>query len=145
VATRKRKHKRKSHWFRRAVARWAWRQVRNWAAVQRSRIAKPFRTKVIHASAKQHVFERQFPDPRRQPPLPETIERVEEWTATFDVELDNGWVVPFTVDVYDRRTSLREAAYDAAVLAHGEIARSRPIVDIRATNDLADEIMLEEK
>lgn len=133
--------------FRRALGRWAWRQVRNWSEVQRSRIRKLTKPQVVHASAKHRAWELQYPDPRRRPPpLTETIERKDEWMAAFEVVLDNGWQVPFEVDIYEaHRRSLREHAYDAAVRVHGEIARSRNITEIRPMNDLADELLLEEK
>ena len=142
----KRKRKR-SGVIRRALARWAWRRVTNWAQRQRARIHKITKPKVVHASAKQRAWELQYPDPRRRPPpLTETIERVDEWMASFVAHLDNGWAVPFEVDVYARpRRSVREHAYDAAVLAHGEIARSRVIVGIDPTNDLASELLATDK
>jgi hypothetical protein len=144
-AKRKRKAKR-SGVIRRALGRWAWRQVTNWAETQRSRIRKLTKPKVVHASAKRRAWELQYPDPRRKPPpLTETIERKDEWMAAFEVELDNGWTVPFEVDIYEpRRRPLRELAYDAAVRAHGEITRSRTIVDLRPMNDLADELLIKE-
>lgn len=142
MAKRKGKTKRPGV-IRRAVGRWAWRKVHAWAAEQRRRIRKTFKPRVVIASAKQRQWERQFPDARRTPPLPETIERVEEWMATFTAELDNGWRVPFQVDIHNREP-LRQAAYDAAEIAHGAIARTREIVDIEPTNELAENLMLEE-
>jgi hypothetical protein len=134
----KRKPKRR---IRKAIGRWAWRQIHNWAATQRQRIRKALAPKVIVASAKRHQWERQFPNPRRRRPLTETIERVDEWMAQFEAHLGNGWIVPFEVDIHDTRISLREAAYEAAVRMHGEIARGRTIVDVVPTNDLGEKIM----
>jgi hypothetical protein len=143
----KRKRTKRTGVIRRALGRWAWRQVRNWTQVQRSRVRKLTKPKVVHASAKQHAWELQFPDPRRRPPpLPETIERKDEWMAAFEVVLDSGWTVPFEVDVYEpHRRSLREQAYEATVRAHGEIARSRTIVEMRPLNDLATEMLIKEE
>lgn len=127
--------------IRRAIGRWAWRQVHNWASVQRARFRKAFGPKVIHPSAKLRAWELQFPDPRRHPE--HVMERVDEWMADFTAVLDNDWEVPFSVDVH-KRQPLEEAAYEAAERIHGPVARTRSIVDVRPENDLAVEL-LEEK
>jgi hypothetical protein len=140
VAKSKRR-KPKNRWFRRAVARWAWRKVNTWATLQRDRIRKTFKPKVVHASATQRQWELQFPDPRRRPEL--EMERAEEWLAEFVAVLDNGWEIPFQVDVHYRQPT-REAAYDAAERLRGPVARTREITDIRAENDLAADMLNEE-
>jgi hypothetical protein len=136
--TKRRKGKRR---LRKAIGRWAWRQVSNWAQTQRARLRKTFAPKVVHPSAKLRAWELQFPDPRRHPER--VMERVDEWLAEFTAVLDNSWEVPFQVDVHDRQP-LAEAAYEAAERIHGPVARTRSIVDIRPENDLAAEL-LEEK
>jgi hypothetical protein len=146
VAKKRKRRKGKYHGvFRRALGRWAWGKVHSWAGRVKARSKKTFGPKVIHSSAKQHQWQRRFPDPRRQAPLPESMQRVEEWQATFTVLLDNGWEVSFEVDIHDHKVSIREAAYDAAARVHGEVARSRLIADITPTNQAAEDLLLEER
>lgn len=132
---KRRKGKRR---IRKAIGRWAWGEVQNWARVQRRRLKKMFGPRVIHPSAKLRSWELQFPDGRRKPE--HVMERVEEWMADFTAVLDNGWEAPFSVDIH-RHQSMEEAAYASAERIHGAIARTRLIADIRPENALAAELL----
>lgn len=126
--------------IRKWVGRWAWRKVHTWATRTRARARRAFQPRTIHASAKQRVWERQFPNPRRQPSLAETMEKLDEWMEGYEAVFANGWHVPFEIDTY-RAATLREAAYDAAELAHGTVARSLQIIEIRPVNELAEQAL----
>lgn len=147
---KKRRRKGKHHGvFRRALGRWAWGKVHSWAkrvrAGTKAGAKKVFGAKVIASTSKGYRTANQYPNPNRRVPLTESMRRVDEWLARFVVLLDNGWEVPFEVDIYEpRRPSIREAAYEAAARVHGEIARSRAIADITSTN-LAGHYLLQEE
>jgi hypothetical protein len=133
---KKRKGKRR---IRKAINRWAWRQVTNWADTQRARLRKITRPKVV-AQASRDGWARKYPDPRRRPEL--VMERAEEWIAEFTAVLDNAWRVPFQVDVHERQP-LEQAAYEAAERLYGKVARTREIVEMVPENELAESIMEE--
>jgi hypothetical protein len=139
MAKRKARRRKRDGWIRRRVGRWAWRRVHSWASGVKARARKAVAPKVIHSTRGNGAWERKFPDPRRRPPpLTETIEKLDEWNEEYEVTFGNGWKVPFQVDAYER-VSLKQAAYDAGVLRHGEIVRSLQIVQIDPCNALAEE------
>jgi len=129
--------KRKSR-LRRKLERWAWRRVSTWAADKRAKIRKAVAPRVVIASAAQRAWERQFPNVN----APQRLEmrKVEEWMAEFEAVFANGWRVEFAVSIYDHKT-LREEAYDFAVLAHGEIMRSVELIEITPVNELANDLL----
>jgi hypothetical protein len=136
MATKKRKKGKRR--IRKWLGRWAWRKIHTWAASVRAGAKKVTEARVIVASAKQRLWERQFPNPNK----PELhMEKLEEWTEEYEAVFGNGWRVDFEVDALDTATTTREAAYDAAVLRHGEIARSLHLVEVRPLNPLAEQAM----
>ena len=136
-APARRRKPRRNGWIRRRVGRWAWRRVHAWASRVKARAKTATAPKVIHSTRGNGNWERQFPDVRRRPPpLNETMEKLDEWAEEYEAQFGNGWRVPFQVDAYDR-VPLKQAAYDAGVLRHGEIVRSLQIVQIDPCNDLA--------
>ena len=134
--TAARRRRKRPGWIRRKLGRWAWRRVHRWAADVRARAKKTLAPRVIHPSAKERSWQRQFPDPRRPEPL--EMRPQEEWDEEWEALFHNGWHVEFTVDSFDRKADLREAAYEAGVRRHGEIVRSLQIVNIDPRNDLAE-------